>query len=97
MNFSNKSIAKKILGILLSSTVICSAMYGCSGGSSNDESSAKETVASAVSKPNTSSKLESSKPTQSKPQSSAEESSEQVLETLKQLEILKLKQPELIL
>ena len=76
MNFSNKSIAKKILGILLSATVVCSAMYGCSGGSSNDESSAKETVASAVSKPNTSSKLESSKPIQSKPQSSAEESSE---------------------
>lgn len=76
MNFSNKSIAKKILGILLSATVVCSAMYGCSGGTSNDESSAKETAASAVSKPTTSSKVESSKPTQSKPQSSVEESSE---------------------
>lgn len=75
MNFSNKSISKKILGILLSATVVCSAMYGCSGGTSNDVSSAKEAVASASSKPAVSSKADSSKPTQSKSQSSAEESS----------------------
>ena len=65
MNFFNKSITKRILGILLSATVVCSAMYGCSGGTSNDESSAKEAVASATSKPPVSSKVdkvESSKP-----------------------------------
>ena len=53
-------------------------MYGCSGGTSNDESSAKEAVASATSKPPVSSKVdkvESSKPVLSKPESSAEESS----------------------
>ena len=82
MNFFNKSITKRILGILLSATVVCSAMYGCSGGPSNDESSAKEAVASATSKPPASSKVdkvdkvESSKPALSKPESSAEESSE---------------------
>ena len=79
MNFFNKSITKRILGILLSATVVCSAMYGCSGGTSNDESSAKEAVASATSKPPASSKVdkvESSKPVLSKPESSAEESSE---------------------
>lgn len=78
MNFFNKSITKRILGILLSATVVCSAMYGCSGGPSNDESSAKEAVASATSKPPVSSKVdkvESSKPVLSKPESSAEESS----------------------
>ena len=78
MNFFNKSITKRILGILLSATVVCSAMYGCSGGTSNDESSAKEAVASATSKPPVSSKVdkvESSKPVLSKPESSAEESS----------------------
>lgn len=78
MNFFNKSITKRILGILLSATVVCSAMYGCSGGTSNDESSAKEAVASATSKPPASSKVdkvESSKPVLSKSESSAEESS----------------------
>lgn len=78
MNFLNKSITKKILAILLSATVVCSAMYGCSGGSQSNESSTQETVASvASSKPNSPSKPESSKPIESQPESSQEESSEE--------------------
>lgn len=76
MNFSNKSITKKIIGILLSATVLCSVLYGCSGSPSNDESSAQEVIASAASNPNISSKSEDSKPTSSELQSSAEESLE---------------------
>lgn len=79
MYFSNKSITKKILGILLSTAVVCSVMYGCSSSSTSSESSAKETIASAESKPDTSSKQESSKSESSETIESiqAEESSQQ--------------------
>lgn len=77
MLFLKNSTAKKIVGLMLSAAVACSALCGCSGNGGEGESSVAETAASAASESGVSSKSDTSKHEASKQSESVQSSKEE--------------------